>query len=357
MKLFSVLLVLLIPLTSIAQRLDARRTPALNSAAANARVWAALNKDFAYIPGYQKEITYKRSGRHFEKERIELVSNKEIYIDEKWKKKLKTKFYVHLSNHAKKLPLVIFLPPVLGITPADHLLGKYLPKNSVHTILFDFGENLVDSNNEPKDINDGLRRGVIRFRYLLDYIQHELKDRVDLNNIGIYGMSMGAVAGGFVMGVFKHYISYGMLVVGGGNMPEIMTYSEQGLIKKLRRGMKIREGRRRGHNLSDAEFTNYLRKNLIYDPLYFADAALVDRIFFIEGGNDTGVPYKNQVEMRNAFGSNALRLLFKKGGHFPTVYKTLTNPDQIVAFFKYAFKNGTTRGFKHSLSGTDGFSD
>ncbi len=313
--------------------------------------------DFAYTPGYKKIVTYRSERRHYTKEKVELISKNSIAMGNGSRGKLKTNFYVHLSNHSKKLPLVIFLPPVLGITPADHLLGKFLPKKGIHTIVFDFGENLVDRNNEPHDINQGLRRGVIRFRYLLDYIKNELGDRVDTNNIGIYGMSMGAVAGGFVMGLFKRDIKYAMLVVGGANLPEIITKSEQGLVKKLRRSMKIRLGRRNRKKVNDQEFLAYLKKNLTYDVLQFSDPSLQNRIFYIEGGDDEGIPYKNQVLLRKTFGEKAQRLFFKKGGHFPTVYQTLTNPNDIVAYFKHVFQNGTTVGFKHSLLDSKKFSD
>ena len=169
------------------------------------KVEKILQTEFAYRPGYTKKIKYRSDRSKYLKLKIELTSN---FKDPILKKPLIVNFYLHLNKVARKgdiasRPLVIFLPPVLGITPADHLLGKYFAREGIHSVLFDFGENLVARSNEPEDINAGLRRGIIRFQMMFDYLEKEHKDQIQFDKVGTYGMSMGGVAGGFVMGLMR----------------------------------------------------------------------------------------------------------------------------------------------------------
>lgn len=302
-----------------------------------------IKKDFKYIPGYEKkEVEEINDRKFFNGYKIILKSTHH----ESEGKPIVAEFYLHKMRKNGKQPIIILLPPILGITPGDRILAKKITRYGMHSIIFDFGDNLVRSRNEPEDINNGMYRGTIRFQMMMDYLEQEQKDSIDFEKTGIYGMSMGAVAGSMIMGLLSDKIKYAFLVAGGGDMPDIITHSVQSLVRKLRRGLWSRYEKKLGKKVNEDKFKFYLKKNLKWDPLSFANADVKNKMFLVVIKKNMGVPYNNQIKLWKAF-NYPPRMLFNIGNHAWGVIMTLLKPQEIVRFFKESFEKGTTEGFEH----------
>jgi len=228
---------------------------------------------------------------------------------------------------AKKRPLIIMVPPILDQTPLDFALGKYLVNKGYHIFLMKFGDAVNDSKREFKKTDDWARRVTTRFRLLIDYA-HTLPE-VQKDNIGAYGMSLGGCLIGLFLGVEKRLKS-GVIIVGGGNLPYIMSHSKQfvvtGYVKNRMKAEKIK---------TKEDVEKYLQKTLKIDSLYFAKKRRPNKqnIYMVLSENDPAVPSKAQYQLYEAFGKPQ-RKIFPKG-HFEAILKNLkpANHKHVFDFF------------------------
>jgi dienelactone hydrolase len=227
----------------------------------------------------------------------------------------------------KKRPLIIMVPPILDQTPLDFALGKYLISKGYHIFLMKFGDAVNDPKREFKKTDDWARRVTTRFRLLIDYA-HTLPE-IQKENIGAYGMSLGGCLIGLFLGVEKRLKS-GVIIVGGGNLPHILSHSKQfvvtGYVKARMKAEKIK---------TKEEVEKYLQRTLKIDSLYFAKKIKINKqhVYMVISEDDPAVPSKAQYQLYEAFDKPEIKIFPK--GHFKAILKNLkrANHGHILEFF------------------------
>ena len=148
-------------------------------------------------------------------------------------KVLKTEFVLYKSKVGgdTKKPLILIAPPILDPTPLDYIIASIFAKKGYHVAVVKTGEDIANKNRPIKDIPYAFIRGITRFRRVIDWAETQ-KD-IDSKNIGSYGMSLGGVINAFLIGV-EDRVKASLIMVGGGNLPEIFAASEQSVVKNYR---------------------------------------------------------------------------------------------------------------------------
>ena len=229
--------------------------------------------------------------------------------------------------NVKKRPLIILVPPILDQTPLDFALGKYLVKKGYHIFLMKFGDAVNDSKRPFNKTDDWALRVTTRFRLLIDYAQ--TLPEIQKGKIGAYGMSLGGCLIGLFLGVEKR-LKAGVIIVGGGNLPYILSHSNQFVVTGyVKARMKAENMKTKG----DVE--KYLQKNLKIDSLYFAKRRKMHKQFayMVISEDDPAVPTKAQYDLYKALDRPQLRIFPK--GHFEAILKNLkpANHDHLFKFF------------------------
>ena len=237
------------------------------------------------------------------------------------------KNFRNMSVKVRKRPLIIIVPPILDQTPLDYALGKYLVKKGYHIFLMKFGDSVNDPKRPLNKTDDWARRVTTRFRLLIDYAQS--LPEIEKENIGAYGMSLGGCLIGLFIGVEKR-LKAGVIIVGGGNLPYILSHSEQLIVKRY---VKARMKAENIKTKFDVE--KYLQQTLKIDSLYFAKRRKLNKQFayMVMSEDDTAVPTKAQYDLYNALEKPQLKKFPK--GHFKAILKNLkrVNHDHIFNFF------------------------
>ena len=232
-----------------------------------------------------------------------------------------------MSVKVKKRPLIIMVPPILDQTPLDFALGKYLVNKGYHIFLMKFGDAVNDSKRPLNKTDDWARRVTTRFRLLIDYAQ--TLPEIQKENIGAYGMSLGGCLIGLFIGVEKR-LKAGAMIVGGGNLPYILSHSKQfvvtGYLKSRMKAEKLK---------TKIEVEKYLQKNLKIDSLYFAKRRKINKqsAYMVISEDDPAVPTKAQYDLYNALERPQLKKFPK--GHFKAILNNLkpANHDHVFKFF------------------------
>lgn len=245
--------------------------------------------------------------------------------------KFNKSFTLFSPNLQKRVPVVIAVPPLMGIA-IEHVIAQKLCAKGMATIFAAVNENLNPWKMEMPGWgfeDKTIVRAVVSLRTLLDYIQ--TSSYFDPTKVGILGSSLGGVTALQLAGVESHRLRAIVTLVAGGNIPEILATSQQRRVKKLRR--------RRMENLSIESpeiYEELLRKTIRHDPLYFSHKVPKDKVLMIISNSDTAVPTANQRLLHQALGKpNSFEYSL---GHIPTIlYVAIMDFDKITSFLDKKF--------------------
>ena len=230
------------------------------------------------------------------------------------KKKLTTDFLWYRPNGAGKRSLLTILPPVLDVTPFDLIwAAQFAGHHNYNVFVLKYNEKLSDENRPIADINLSLAAVMTSARLMIDFA--ETKREIDTRKIATYGMSLGGILSSIFISI-EPRVDAAVLIVAGGNLPEIMAKSDQGIVAKFRKG------RMNAENLETVEeLENKMKETFLFDPLIFAPQRSPEDIYMVIAEDDISVPTKNQLELWEAFGRP--QELSIPGKHFPVILKNL----------------------------------
>lgn len=182
---------------------------------------------------------------------------------------------------------VLVIPTLEGVTQMDNLYSNYWCVRYPFRIIVvhswpDYLTLRIDANNHDNDFLSA----ITAIRHAIEY--------ADVEKIGVIGNSLGAIYASMLMGVDER-VTAGVLVVGGGNIPEVLGNS------KVDRLAYIRNKRMQQYGLKTREeYVSYLRERISIDPLDFAPILRKRKIYFTMDADDFHVPTKNQQELVRA---------------------------------------------------------
>ncbi len=227
-----------------------------------------------------------------------------------------------ISN--KKSPLMMVFPPIIGTNPIDWDLAIHFVLKKYNVIVALMPENISDPNRPVSDASDFLVRTTISSRMLIDLASSW--EHVDSSKIGAVGVSLGGIRASLLLGVDLR-LNAAVTFVAGGNFPEIMTHSQQNIMKSWRETRMEIEG-----ISTNQDFFERISEVMEIDPIYFAARRNRKDIFMIVGKKDNIVPTKNQYELWKSFGKPKAEFL--PAGHVPTALTWRYFLPSITRYFK-----------------------
>lgn len=158
----------------------------------------------------------------------------------------------------------------------------------------------------------------------------------DSRKIGLFGASLGGILGVTAYGVMPE-ITAASFIVAGGDLPHILTYSKQKPIIRLKESTMEKMGLK-----TNNEYIEYLKTQLRFDPLYFAE--FIDRgdIQLLLSLNDKSVPTVDQLKLYNELDQPEDTKFVKRKGHAVTITSALLfgrHKKHMADWFRERFKS------------------
>ena len=133
-----------------------------------------------------------------------------------------------------KVPAIFIMPPIVGETVLDRRLAERFCANGMAAYVLNAVKTIPTEEEIPnlRIHDDSYFRALTGIRTVLD----TLKDDSSLNGrFGILGMSLGGMLAAYIAGS-EPLISASVIIVGAGNVPGVLTKSDQELVKAQRDG-------------------------------------------------------------------------------------------------------------------------
>jgi hypothetical protein len=247
-----------------------------------------------------EEIPYYKSKGIIQSEEVRnsnLYTQFDILIDEtdpRTKASIKVKAHYFKNKKHGRLPLLIIVPPINGVGLREKSVTKHFIGQGYSTLIIEPVKNISDSSVSVSEFENNLLSFVGAVRSAVDVMVE--KPEVDSNNVFIWASSMGAIYSSIVIGLDKR-INSGIIILGGGSIPDIVTDSKQKYIVRYKRERMIKE------NLTEDAFRLKMKEAIKIDPLHYAKLRSSSEIFFIMANKDTSVPSKYQHALYESFGS------------------------------------------------------
>lgn len=243
---------------------------------------------------------------------------------------IKAKAFIPAGSN---VPVVFMLPPLGGMNQLDQAMGETFCKNNIAAILIITGLTGLDSpelvpvsdhDHTHRRVASAIKGGIIVTRSL---------PQINSEKVGLFGVSLGGILGSVAYGVIPE-ISAATFLVNGGDVPYILTYSDQKSI------IRIKNARMAEQNLkTDEEYEAYLRNNLTLDPMHFAKLIDADSTKLFLSKTDLSVPSAKQMEYYNAIGAPRETSFFSLS-HINTIVSVLgvgANKPKIAQWFNSRF--------------------
>lgn len=220
-------------------------------------------------------------------------------------------------------PVMIVVPSMEGITPIESSIASQFCQSQVATIIADVNDNTVPSVIPSWGIEDiRIRYAILALRTLIEFAQGS--SYFDSKRIGFIGNSLGAVVGSYLAGLEPSRLAASILVLPGGNIPYILSVSDNSRVKSMRDKRMAAEG-----YTAVEQYENKLRETVRFDPLHYASTANTENMLFVMSTNDKTVPSAMQNELYNSFGKPLVS------------YYKLGHVQSIVAFTYWYFNTAT----------------
>lgn len=212
------------------------------------------------------------------------------------------------KHRPEKMPGIVILPIMGGGTyPLEEIFATSFARAG-YVCIIPHRPNIKDEIRDLEDIDPLLRQSVHDVSRGIDWLQAQ--PNIDPGRIGLFGISLGAIRGTLVMAMDPR-IRAGVLGLGGGDLPYILTHSgEKRLVAARdkilsRNGLDLKEGEAR------------LRDAITYDPLALAPSVDPARVMMVIAAFDKVVPPKTSWELRRKLGNPETIELWS--GHYTSV--------------------------------------
>ncbi len=237
------------------------------------------------------------------------------------------KIYRPEQINNQKVSTIFILPPIVGETVLDRKLATKFCNNGMAAYVL----NVVKAIPLEEEIpnlnvhNDSYIRALAGVKTVLSQLENDSQ----LNgNFGILGMSLGGMLATYVAGS-EPLIKASVIIVGAGNVPGVLSYSDQKIVKAQR------EARMKLFNIPDQKSYEEILKPLVpNDPINVAANIRPGSMYIFIAVNDTTVPTRFQQELRQKVPDPLVYEM--NANHFNGIVKAGTiHAGKITNFFRY----------------------
>jgi dienelactone hydrolase len=206
---------------------------------------------------------------------------------------------VHFFENKKegRLPLLILVPPINGVSSREKKVSEHFIKEGYHTLIIEPVRNISNNDVPIVEFQKNILCFISAVRSAVDVF--EQKEQIDPKNIFIWAASMGAIYSSIVISI-DNRINAAVLIVGGTSIADIVTDSKQ------RHVVKYKKERIKCESLASIEdFRLKLQESVHIDVPNFAKNRKASDLFFVVALKDKSVPTCYQLNLVNAFGEGS----------------------------------------------------
>jgi len=240
---------------------------------------------------------------------------------------IEVQLYRTKKNKAPSTPWVIQLPPLGSGGMLEEIVANHLAAKGISTVVVVPDQNPTTLTRTIEDTDPFFIRNTVSVRQAIDYFSRF--SFLDPNRIGSFGVSLGGIRSGYLLPVEKR-IKKGVIIIGGGNLPNILAYSQETGVTKFRNA-KMKE---HGFKTQD-QFRDAIRKVHYLDSLDMAPFVETHRAAMVIASFDTMVPKNDQMKLFESLGKPNHMII-------PTEHMT-------SAFFIGPILDFTTKQFQAAL--------
>lgn len=240
------------------------------------------------------------------------------------------KLYLYRPNSKNKVPLVVVVPTMDGITILEPEVASQFCSSKIAAIIAD-----VNNPAQPPELpawgteDANNRRAILALRTVIDYARQDA--RFEPGQIGMMGLSLGGITTAMMAGLEPERLRAVAIAVGSGNLPYVMSESDNRKVSELR-------SRRMSHlGMNDVRaYEEVLHETIRYDPMHFTSLTNRDRILMIMARQDTKVPFSAQRDLYTALGGPDYMIF--AGNHVGSLLSlTYLYMGTVIDFFKARF--------------------
>jgi dienelactone hydrolase len=199
-------------------------------------------------------------------------------------------------------PLFLMTPPTKAAFAARYLADRFA-RRGIHAAVIVPERAFLETHLTPAEVEARFRDAVVAARMVLRVLQ-EMND-VDTDHVHYLGISAGGIFGGVLLAI-EPSIRRAVLVLPGGDLPRILTESEESSVVAYRVAWKAR-------GVDPETLRLQFAKEARTDPQHLARFVEPHRVLLFVGASDTVVPVATGLSLRAALGDPETYVL--EGNH------------------------------------------
>ena len=250
-----------------------------------------------YQGDYKNKLLSKNS--HYTLQRFTFPSNDNI---QSLQHDITIDYYA--INSAKKVPIILVLPIFGGANNIASTFARYFTEHG-------FATAIVHRQNRGKYLkqpNQIMRQMVFDHKQAIDWI--ESRPELDASRIGVFGVSMGGIKSALISALDRR-IATSVIALAGGDLPYILTHTDQKSIKKERETILAEKG------ITVEELQQELSKKIECDPINYAQYIDASKTLMILAVFDNTVAFHKGVELKEKIGDP--ETIYLLSGHYSSI--------------------------------------
>jgi dienelactone hydrolase len=190
-------------------------------------------------------------------------------------------------------PLLLCLPILAGGMELMEFIAGYMAERGYAVAWGNRVESALKTHQSAADVEELFRRSIRHNRAVLRWAERQ--DWAQPGAHSILGISTGGILAGTMMAL-EPDLDAGVLILAGGDLPDLLDHSSESRIVKWRRH------RRTVDDLGEAGLRLRMRQVLRSDPARTAAYVATDKVLMVMAGLDTVVPHRNRELLWEGFG-------------------------------------------------------
>jgi len=230
--------------------------------------------------------------------------------------------YQHQDNAPR--PVVLIIPAIVGANPLDKFAARYFISKGAHAVIVRPIFNPTEYETPMKEFQKIYLRSMATITGTVDYLLGQ-KD-FGVSKITLWATSLGSIMTSISFSLDKR-IEKAVFIVGGGDIPDIMSKSKNYFVRKYRK-IRMRE-----EKIPTVEaYRKRFQELLDFDPLCYGDLRDPEDTYMVMSLDDSNVPTPNQLLFAQSYRSQKRFVL--RLGHLATSIRAHTKPyiNQLAKF-------------------------
>ncbi len=226
------------------------------------------------------------------------------------------------------VPLVVLLPALSGNRRLTDYFAGYLNRRGFACLQPEPNRDLLAPGQDLAETGEVMRQRVVDVRRLLDWALQQ--EEIDSSRVAVFGVSLGALVASLAAAT-EDRLSASVLILGGGNLAEILAGSADHGVRRYRDSVMESFGWSKG------EFRRQARFHLDeVDPLSYADRLDSSKTLIVEAIFDRVIPARSRWEFWSRAGRP--RRILLPAGHYSAILLAPYVRWKIFQFFRFQFQ-------------------